>query len=65
MRKECIKNIGLFDENIFIPADREFLIRLASKYRGYFINSFTTNYRIIDETIYKKVDLAFENLFTC
>ena len=60
MRKECIKNIGLFDENIFIPADREFLIRLASKYRGYFINSFTTNYRIIDETIYKKVDLAFE-----
>ena len=60
MRKECINNIGLFDEKIFIPADREYLIRIASKYKGYFINSFTTNYRIVDETIYSKVDVAFD-----
>ncbi len=60
INRECIDKVGYFDIKIFIPADREFLIRLASEFKGYFIDSFNTNYRIFDETIYKKVDKAYE-----
>ncbi len=59
MRKECIEIIGNFDEKIFIPADREFLIRLSSKFKGYYLNHNLTNYRVHNETIYKNVDIAF------
>lgn len=58
MKKNCIKKIGYFDEKIFIPADREFLIRLSSDYKGYYIDSFTTNYRVFEETVYIKTDEA-------
>ena len=59
MYRECINKIGNFDEKIFIPADREFLIRLSSKFRGYYLNDCLTNYRVHNETIYRNVDMAF------
>lgn len=58
--KSCINKIGMFDENIFIPADREFIIRLGTKYKGLYVNKNLSNYRIHSESIYSKLDLAFK-----
>lgn len=56
--KECVDLVGDFDENIFIPADREYLIRLSTKFKALYLNKHLTGYRVGNETIFKNLDLA-------
>ena len=46
VKKECINLVGFFDEKIFIAADRDILLRLAFKFKAYYLNKKLTNYRV-------------------
>ena len=46
VRKSCFEKVGLFDEEIFIPADWDMWIRLAEQYKACYIDEKLTGYRI-------------------
>lgn len=48
IRKECFKEVGYFDENIFIPADWDMWLRLSEKYKAAYIDDKLTGYRLTD-----------------
>ncbi|MBU1052675.1 MAG: glycosyltransferase [Proteobacteria bacterium] len=48
IRKECFKEVGYFDENIFIPADWDMWLRLSEKYKASYIDDKLTGYRLTD-----------------
>ena len=56
--RKCIEEVGGFDENIFIPADREYLIRLSTKFKALHLNKHLTGYRVGNETIFNNLDKA-------
>tara|TARA_B100000575_G_C23142516_1_gene665412 strand:+ start:2673 stop:3608 length:936 start_codon:yes stop_codon:yes gene_type:complete len=68
-RRECFNKIGLFDEKIFLAADREMLTRLSLNYKAGFINEQLTFYRVhtnnmfinIDNTIKEFVYILYKN----
>ena len=48
VRKECFKEVGYFDEKIFIPADWDMWLRLSEKYKAAYIDDKLTGYRLTD-----------------
>lgn len=48
IRKECFKEVGYFDEKIFIPADWDMWLRLSEKYKAAYIDDKLTGYRLTD-----------------
>ena len=58
IHKQCVKEVGNFDENIFIPADREYLIRLSTRFQALHLDKHLTGYRVGNETIFKNLDTA-------
>ena len=52
-KKECFDIIGGFDEKIFIAADRDVLVRLAFKFKAFYISQPLTGYRVGSGNIFK------------
>ena len=55
-KKECFDIIGGFDEKIFIAADRDVLVRLAFKFKAFYISQPLTGYRVGSGNIFKDLD---------
>ena len=58
VRKECLEKTGFFDEAIFTPADWDLWIRLAEVCQVRYLNIPLTKYRIIDNYIFNRLELA-------
>lgn len=58
--KKSLEKVGLFDESIFISADRDLLIKLSKIYKVIYLNESLTGYRVINETIYNDLSKAIE-----
>ena len=59
-KRECFQRVGDFDENIFLSADREMLIRLSTIYKAGYIDEKLTGYRVGNGRIYKNLDKTIE-----
>ena len=59
-KKECFEKVGNFDENIFLSADREMLIRLSTQYKAGYIDEKLTGYRVGNGRVYKNLDKTIE-----
>ena len=59
-KNKCFKEIGGFDEPIFIAADRDILIRLSEKFNAGYIDEKLTSYRIHNEIINSNIDQTFD-----
>ena len=55
-KRECFNKIGLFDEKIFLAADREMLTRLSLNYKAGFINEQLTFYRVHTNNMFINID---------
>ena len=55
-KKECFDIIGGFDEKIFFAADRDVIVRLASKFKAFYIAQPLTGYRVGSGNIFKDLD---------
>ena len=49
VKKACFKQVGYFDEKIFIPADYDMWTRLAEKFKAGYVKEKLTGYRISDD----------------
>lgn len=49
-RKCCFEKVGVFDENIFVPADWDMVIRLAAVYKAAYLPEKLTGYRISEQS---------------
>lgn len=58
VRRSCLDTVGLFDESIFTPADWDLCLRLAERYRVGYINIPLTKYRVSDNYIFNRLELA-------
>ncbi len=58
IRRSCLDRVGLFDETIFTPADWDMWLRLAEQFQAVFIDIPLTQYRITDNYIFNKLELA-------
>ena len=58
VRRSCFEKVGLFDESIFTPADWDMWLRLAEHFQAGYINMPLTRYRVSDNYILNKLDLA-------
>lgn len=58
VRRSCLDAVGVFDESIFTPADWDLWLRLAERYRTGYIDIPLTKYRISDNYIFNRLDLA-------
>ena len=59
-KKECFEIIGGFDEKIFIAADRDIFVRLAMKFKAFYISQPLTGYRVGSGNIYNNLDKALK-----
>ncbi|MFH1846067.1 MAG: glycosyltransferase [Candidatus Omnitrophota bacterium] len=55
-KKTCFEKCGLFDENIFIPADWDMWLRLSEKYKAGYINEPLTLYRKSSGYVFKNLE---------
>ena len=55
-KRECFNKVGLFDEKIFLAADREMLTRLSLNYKAGFINEQLTFYRVHTNNMFINID---------
>ncbi len=55
-KRECFNKVGLFDEKIFLAADREMLTRLSLNYKAGFLNEHLTFYRVHTNNMYINID---------
>lgn len=62
VRKECFKKVGLFDENIFIPADWDMWLRLSDKYKAAYIDDNLTGYRLTDSYTTSNMEMAIREI---
>ena len=58
IRKECFKEVGYFDEKIFIPADWDMWLRLSEKYKAAYIDDKLTSYRVADSYTASNMETA-------
>jgi glycosyltransferase involved in cell wall biosynthesis len=58
IRKSCLDAVGLYDESIFTPADWDMWLRLSERYQTDYIDVPLTKYRITDNYIFNKLELA-------
>lgn len=56
VKKKCFEIIGNFDESIFIAADRDILLRLAFKFKAFYVAEKLTGYRVGSGNIFKDID---------
>tara|TARA_B100000965_G_scaffold398944_1_gene417921 strand:+ start:442 stop:1368 length:927 start_codon:yes stop_codon:yes gene_type:complete len=59
-KRECFLKVGNFDENIFLSADREMLIRLSTEYKAGFIDEKLTGYRVGNGRVYQNLDKSIQ-----
>lgn len=60
VRKSCFKEVGLFDEKIFIPADWDMWLRLSEKYKAAYIDEDLTGYRLTNGFTALNMEKAIE-----
>jgi len=60
LRKTCLQKSGLFDEDIFSPADWDLWIRLSEHFEVGFIDQPLTKYRASDNYILKNLEKSQE-----
>jgi glycosyltransferase involved in cell wall biosynthesis len=58
VRKECFKEVGYFDEKIFMPADWDMWLRLSEKYKAAYIDDKLTGYRLTHSYIALNMEKA-------
>jgi len=58
VRREILEKAGLFDESIFTPADWDLWIRLAEVAPVGYLNMPLTGYRVTDNYIFRRIELA-------
>jgi glycosyltransferase involved in cell wall biosynthesis len=58
VRRSCLDRVGLFDETIFTPADWDMWLRLAEQFQTAYIKTALTKYRVSDNYIFNKLELA-------
>ena len=56
VRVKCLEGIA-FDENLSTAADQDFVIQLASKYRGGYLHKSTVNYRVLTNSMSRNISL--------
>ena len=59
-KKECFLEVGGFDENIFISADREMIIRLSRVFKAGYINKPLTKYRVSNNRTYENLQKSLD-----
>ena len=62
VRKECFKEVGFFDEKIFIPGDWDMWLRLSEKYKAAYIDDKLTGYRLTDSYIASNMETAIKEI---
>lgn len=62
IRKECFKEVGFFDEKIFIPADWDMWLRLSEKYKAAYIDDKLTGYRLTDSYTASNMETAIKEI---
>ncbi|PPR53565.1 MAG: Chondroitin synthase [Alphaproteobacteria bacterium MarineAlpha5_Bin6] len=60
LKKSCLNSVSGFDENIFIAADRDFILRLALKFKAFYIPQKLTGYRIGSGNTDKNLDVMLK-----
>ena len=64
MRRSCLEKVGLFDEKIFIPADKDLWLRLSRHYPICRIEQPLSKYRMASNYTLKNIRLSLdENLY--
>jgi len=58
VRKECFREVGYFDEKIFIPADWDMWLRLSEKYKAAYIDEKLTSYRVTDSYTVSNMEMG-------
>ncbi len=58
VRRNCFEKVGHFDETIFTPADWDMWLRLAEQYPAAYLDLPLTKYRVTDNYIFNRLELA-------
>lgn len=61
IRRECLEQVGGFDESIFVPADWDMWLRIAQKYQIGYIQEPLTKYRVSGNYTLQNLDQAKED----
>ena len=60
IRRDCLEDVGLFDESIFIPADKDLWLRLARKYPICRVDQILSKYRLASNFTLKNIALSLD-----
>jgi glycosyltransferase involved in cell wall biosynthesis len=64
MRRSCLDQVGLYDENIFIPADWDLWIRIAAEYSIGYLDEPLSKYRMASRYTLRHIEQSIEeNLY--
>ncbi len=55
-KRECFNKVGGFDENIFLAADREMLVRLSLEYTAGYIEKPLSYYRVYTNNMFENIN---------